>query len=456
MKIPFINFSNATSPRAYAPVMLVLTAGYLIFELGFNARLLDITGGIATRHDITAIEHYGRLISGVALTIAIWGPILRLSNETYQRGRWVLLLLICSAMALMPAAYYGEKALVEKIVDHSTGEQRRNALLLQYVNRDLISGLIKAEAIRLDDHARHSPPGKAFLSILPLMGMSVQHVDQKVLDDVKQVMARSVRHDTGGSDGYVYNHGYATVQQEIQKEYNVYTDLSYAYARSSQTGLARLTYESALMRLTHHPGLIPPQLDFHTFARQPPIVAQLREALHIPDDIAVNADMTPDEYTTRVRDVMVEREVNRKIRELDYAPDTFLDGAAHAHIGREAMEAVIAPALALVFSAMGALVHMYKSMFYLLYTARMQPKPVHIIVAGVLFVCVTIIWLSSNDVTSSALFQYLARQMRESGGISGGLACGAIRWMIQAQTYFYPVSEMIRSTLGFTYGTTDM
>lgn len=53
--------------------MLCLISICLVFELGFNACLLDVAVGSATHDEVDHIEKYGRIISGVALTLLFWG-----------------------------------------------------------------------------------------------------------------------------------------------------------------------------------------------------------------------------------------------------------------------------------------------------------------------------------------------------------------------------------------------
>src|SRR3546814_6276142 len=48
-----------TRPAPYVIAMALMTAAYLLFELGFNARLLDVVGGYATLDEIHAIEQWG-------------------------------------------------------------------------------------------------------------------------------------------------------------------------------------------------------------------------------------------------------------------------------------------------------------------------------------------------------------------------------------------------------------
>ncbi|MFN7757542.1 MAG: hypothetical protein ACK5RP_08790 [Betaproteobacteria bacterium] len=49
--------------------LIGLTIVYLIVELAFNARLLDVVGGTPSLHEIERIEVWGRLLSGAAVAL---------------------------------------------------------------------------------------------------------------------------------------------------------------------------------------------------------------------------------------------------------------------------------------------------------------------------------------------------------------------------------------------------
>ena len=50
--------------------ILALTVAYLLCELAFNARLLDVVGG-RQAESVHALEHYGRLLSGTAVALFV-------------------------------------------------------------------------------------------------------------------------------------------------------------------------------------------------------------------------------------------------------------------------------------------------------------------------------------------------------------------------------------------------
>ena len=51
--------------------VIVLTPIYLWFELAFGVRLLDAMSGAIVLNDSSAIEHWGRLISGAAVALLL-------------------------------------------------------------------------------------------------------------------------------------------------------------------------------------------------------------------------------------------------------------------------------------------------------------------------------------------------------------------------------------------------
>jgi hypothetical protein len=149
-------------------LMLLLTACYLVVELAFNARLLDVVGGQATPAEISAIEKWGRLISGIALTLAVWGSvILPLAMRSYAAR--VLLLPMCALAAsiCIGITWAEERRLIDKIVSLSDGELRRTALQLRIISFAALNGNLPIGDIDLGGRESRLPSAKAFLAIFP-------------------------------------------------------------------------------------------------------------------------------------------------------------------------------------------------------------------------------------------------------------------------------------------------
>ena len=103
----------------YIVPITVLTGVYLAFELSFNARLLDVVGGLPTQTEVKSIEHWGRYISGIALALAIWGTwIMPMGTKNrWSVLRWGMVLLGSAAIAIY-AVYTLEGELIDYLTDN--------------------------------------------------------------------------------------------------------------------------------------------------------------------------------------------------------------------------------------------------------------------------------------------------------------------------------------------------
>ncbi|WP_291750922.1 hypothetical protein [Candidatus Sulfuricurvum sp. RIFRC-1] len=75
--------------------LLWITLLYLIFELSFSARLLDVAGGVSSQNDIDGIETYGRMLSGIAAGLFLFSW---LKNKEWVPFNKVVLVFIIFGM----------------------------------------------------------------------------------------------------------------------------------------------------------------------------------------------------------------------------------------------------------------------------------------------------------------------------------------------------------------------
>ncbi len=115
--------------------LLVATALYLCVELPFAARLVDVLATDATEAEIHAVESTGRLISGLALTLAAWGYVLRPRKPGPANGRTqprkplaTALRLAAVALVCIMAMFVGQRTLVDRIAEEAGPSLRRAAL----------------------------------------------------------------------------------------------------------------------------------------------------------------------------------------------------------------------------------------------------------------------------------------------------------------------------------------
>lgn len=176
--------TRAHTPR-YFLVILYLTILYFAVELMFSAHLLDVAGGQASQETLDATEHLGRIISGIAVALALCGSVL--CPYLYRRGSGTAAAVrICLLLSLPVVAlvYLREKALTDYLVARSSGLERRNAALLSVASHQLRRDKLDIRGIQLGPDMLATAEGKAFGALFSPFVASLTDVDDMVLRQV--------------------------------------------------------------------------------------------------------------------------------------------------------------------------------------------------------------------------------------------------------------------------------
>jgi hypothetical protein len=507
--------SAPARPRWLAP-MAFATLGYLAFELAFNARLLDVTGGIASQDEIASIEHWGRALSGVALMLALWGSaLLPLSGRRrWGDGRTALALAATAAISLA-ASWYGESALVDRIVDGSDGVTRRAAAHLRTVTGAIEHGAAAIDGIALTGPELRRPEGKSLLAIFPFVALSTRNLEAKSEAVIREV-ARELAISEIGTPEQAWNDAFVPSVRSIKDSYNAYADASEKRADAIAGALRRAEdawHACASELAAHNPGTqpinpamrravalavqargidvpedwnpadkgafvraaaapatleadrafreaatslagapLPADLEFAEFEAQAPVQARWRAALGAPPEGApLSHDMTLEAFKAAVWAPEIDASAQQRAAALLEPPATYADGGARERDGRLAMEALAVPPIALAFSLLGALVHICKASSF---AARIWVPGLrrrNLVAVAVVAAIAVLPWFLPNEVSRSPTFDYMERQTWQQ--VSPVAAIGA-RWVVQAQPWFYPVNEAVRRRLllGFGFG----
>lgn len=500
--------------RSYVPFMAAATCCYLIVELGFNARLLDVVGGRATPDEIDAIELWGRIISGVALTLVAWGSFIlprahRLSWPHARTG----IALITAAACCVTLTYQAEQLLIDTIVDRSSGTMRQNAARLRLLANGLLLGIVRVDGIDLRAEVLSRPEGKAYLALFPFLAMSTPDLTQKLQSSLASVVTDSVEWGLGGPEA-MFNGAFRTSIDTIKASYARYQEAIQRYQDARATipreqDEAWRKYVADLTRKGYEPGKVPllargrviksvhasgvpvpngwhtgdqkgfndavelaisdkarkafddgtratlgepfpPNLSFADFVRHPSIQARWRRELQLPIDVPLNV-MGFDDYQRVVYGPLVRHMVTQRSAELTAKSEAYSGNGAQAELGRRSVEALIVPPIALFFSLAGALTHLFKVSRYLTILRWPVLRFRTVgLIAGLIGIA-AIPLVAKNDLTRSRAYSYLEAQTEADLGKPAALAA---RWIVQAQPYFYPVNEAVRrfALIGYGFG----
>ncbi|MGB5083823.1 MAG: hypothetical protein WBO09_04300 [Methylocystis silviterrae] len=152
-------------------------------------------------------------------------------------------------------------------------------------------------------------------------------------------------------------------------------------------------------------------------------------------------DLT-DHLTFEDRWVEIER------RALRSAAKEFEIGGSQEQRGSDAARALFVPPIALFFSLLGALAHIFKfancsSQFFA------WPAPLRLAAVWTLFAGLALSPLAlPNDISRSTVFAYFERTSTQRyGPLTGPALAGGTKWVVQAQAYAYPANDFVRRHL---------
>ncbi|MFZ9658630.1 MAG: hypothetical protein ACO29Z_08125, partial [Crocinitomicaceae bacterium] len=257
-------------------LLLLLTALYLLFEVSFNARLLDVVGGVATQVEIDTIEKYGRTLTGIAVSLFVLQALLKLFNNRQQdpgAGRVILISVtslnfalsylatpngwsyiakllaatVIAGLSMVATNRIGKPSYsrlpsitsiifvcvvsatcvyssVENLVDHlvtkSSASFRHASLNIILIQKALVDGSVKIDGLTDGGTLFSRPEGKAFLALFPFMAVSVDRLDEKIRDAKHHLLTQSIEEKIGGQAG-LYG-SYRDVLTSTKKEWDTY------------------------------------------------------------------------------------------------------------------------------------------------------------------------------------------------------------------------------------------
>ena len=246
-------------------LLCLLTLAYLLIELPFNARLLDVVGGLSSQASIHHIEIFGRVISGFAAALFWWG--VATIPGGIKKGRdnpTIFIRMVLIGAALIGSVYAGERQLVHYIVHTSSGAQRRDAVKLNLLSHDIETHKAGLGGIKLNGQLLTSPQGKTFIAYFPFMADHVSNLDAKIKKNMKRLVRNKIQNTIGDAQKFFnkrfrpsikhINHAFSKYSQMVNK-------LSKAYSKEHSTARKKWIHYVHHLDQQFGPGPIPRQYD---------------------------------------------------------------------------------------------------------------------------------------------------------------------------------------------------
>lgn len=490
--------------------LFVVTAIYLLFELAFSARLLDVVGSTIDEKRIDQVEFFGRLISGFALTLFVWA-VLTLPNAQFN-GKSLLgsiPSLALTAMICWGAMYLFQEAIVQSIVHFSTAEQKRNAASLVVVTSSVHSSDAELYGLRSEHVDLRSPEGKAFLALLPPLALFSDDSASNTDQEITRLLTIKVKREVGSPES-VFNDGYLPSDTGIRKMFNTYLKIAEPHYQASlgirneqqkayrkyRNSLGRYRPDNLPKRFHYelrkrlrtegitglpydwHPTdkvsfyeavaqkvrrkidpryqssmfislgfVVPSNLGFLDFQKHSEVQRKWRSALGIPYPLRLRTGMTYSEFFKQVYTPWIEKLIQDEAEKILAPSRTFESGGINEKTGVSAIKVTWVPFLALCFSMLGAIAHVFKTALTGLKIITTNRTIIWLGGMGFLFLLVALVVYPAatkhNAVTQSEL--YISLEKRAASSTKGRVLVKPIRMIVQIQPFVYPISEAIRT-----------
>ena len=465
--------------------VLALTVLYLLCELAFNARLLDVVGGLQS-DSVHALEHFGRLLSGTAVALFVLQHLLGKRYQSASGKRPGALAIVFWCLLSIALTYGALKLVVDAMVHASSPQFRKAAVNLVLVRTEMLSGRAQLAGLSDDPSLYEHPEGKAFVALFPSLGALIwPHMESSIAPVKFELVKKSVNSALGGAKGF-YNGPYKDAMKEankgfrgeipkqefddlvIRESHKAWLDYEADLRKRNWTpdsvpGRARSrvvaevqkrvpvprnwnpgdrgTFNMAVgnkvrERLRNSPGTVYEHgrsvatgLDWPSYVAHANIQRELRSALELPASLSVHASYASGaEFERSLYQPMLEQRARQELQRIDLPAEEYASGGKRAKAGFDAAQAVLVPPVVLLFSLLGAIAHLGKLCYQLARIALMSLPSLALTLwlprlapLAVFAVVGVVLAGSQTRVTESAPHQFLRNQAHEAASEDGSL-----------------------------------
>ncbi len=207
---------------SYLFILLAITIVYLLIEASFNAALLNVASDSVSIETIESIEHWGRMISGFALALAICGTFI--IPHLYKKNVSIFnYIFFCSSVScvIIALVYIGQEKLIEHLVQKSTAEERKVAALVSIASGQLKDGILTVQGLDLSDESKKSPSSKTFIATFTSMISFLPHAQKIIEDNLDALIRLHITKHIGSADEMYYG-SYSKFIEEVEEAFKEY------------------------------------------------------------------------------------------------------------------------------------------------------------------------------------------------------------------------------------------
>jgi hypothetical protein len=210
---------NRIKGSFYTLFFILLNLVYLVVELSFNARILDVSASMSPDTDFGQLEIYGRTISAIGATILAWRLLVPFAT-TLNLIRLVVKFFII-ALVVFPLVFMGQKKLVNDLVDLSSSETRRTAEILTLLKYGIANGFVEIEQLSMDDLTLLTAEGKMFITLSGLLAYNSDQVRDILEQKVDKIAGYAIATQQQADGKRLFAH-YRYAREQVLQQFQRY------------------------------------------------------------------------------------------------------------------------------------------------------------------------------------------------------------------------------------------
>lgn len=206
-------------------ILTILSVAYLLFELAFNSRIVDLPIDITDQHFLEILSLEGRFLSGIGCVLILWKLFIKPHKMTALR---FISLASVTAVVGFSLMFFGQKVLIDDYIDRSSPEERLNAQYLSLLKQAIGSNAVAFTDVSITSDDIETPGAKTFLATIGFMTFFSDDFIGKLKkhsDLIISKIAESQSYKTLPE----YYEGYISAQEQLAQSYENYKNISSTY-----------------------------------------------------------------------------------------------------------------------------------------------------------------------------------------------------------------------------------
>lgn len=336
-------------------LLIALSVIYLLFELSFNATIIGAVSKTNLSQDyLHQLETVGRILSAIAITLAVLPFLLKKFDGNY-------FMLSAKLLGVAVIAFVMIKVSIDHIIASVDDAYRKNAMTAVMVK----DALIKERLVFTDDKINLSNTDtKVFIALLPWL--SLEKADGTFESHTKILRDKLLKDDLNTTPAQAYK-SYQDLMNLVKLEYKDYLDAQNPKSGFVAKNLSQLKESQEKLKngyeLSEHFGkkVIPLALKIEDFYQHEAVQQTIKEKLDV--SFFVERDLSAYDFEQKVFNVKFN--LNENVVRFSESVETFAKGAKNYDHAQKAVEVVMIPPIALLFSFFGIVLHFSKLSFLL-------------------------------------------------------------------------------------------